>query len=487
MGALSNESRRIVAALPGHYRLVEDLGAGGMGQVFKAVDVRLNRAVAIKTVNREHLGPAGTARLRAEALAAASLNHPYICKIYELIDGEEDTFVVMEFIDGETLSARLKRGPLPLADAVKLGAEVAEGLADAHDHGLVHRDVKPSNVILTPSGHIKLLDFGLAHPDMGATEAATTHTSPHDGPTYGGTPQYMAPEQATGGAVTARTDLFSLGTLLFECLTGRLPFDGETSFDYVRHMLADAPQPLYRLAPDAPDALAKLIDECLEKTPFRRPPSTGVVVEALRLIMRDLHLDTAAVATVRAVRVRRRLRLLFLSGAAVVIASASIALWWGIDGPWLQRNFTQRQLTTSPGEESQSRLSPDGAWVWSRTVEGLFVQSSAAGQANPVAVMRGNVLSHVWSPDGTQFAVLIGQGSTAVLHVLPRFGGAPIGRAIEVPTPNEAHLLRWIGRTLYLAMRPARRAALYAVDLDGPGPFRDLSQSWKVDGDVDGV
>ena len=268
----------------GRYRIVSRLGVGGMGVVYKATDIQLHRSVAVKALAERRLTLAGAAgRLRTEALAAASLDHPYICKVYELVDTGHDTFIVMEFVEGETLASMLKRGVLPLPQTLQLGREIAEGLANAHARGLVHRDVKPSNVMVTSHGHVKLLDFGIAGADVESTPKDATRTlSPHL-TIHAGTPQYMAPEQAAGQPVTTRADLFSLGVVLYECLTGQLPFSGTTTFDYVRHVMQSAPRRLDRVAPETPADLVDLVDRCLEKTPADRPtrptrssPNSGV-------------------------------------------------------------------------------------------------------------------------------------------------------------------------------------------------------------------
>jgi serine/threonine-protein kinase len=227
--------------------------------VYKAIDLQLHRSVAVKALEERRLHQPGAAlRLRTEALAAASLDHPYICKVYELVETATDTFIVMEFVEGETLSSMLKRGAMPLMQTLQLGREIAEGLANAHARGLVHRDVKPSNVMVTPHGHVKLLDFGVAGADVESTPKDATRTLAPQLTAHAGTPQYMAPEQAAGQPVTTRADLFSLGVVLYECLTGRLPFSGTTTFDYVRHVMQSPPKRLDKVAPDTPADLVDL-------------------------------------------------------------------------------------------------------------------------------------------------------------------------------------------------------------------------------------
>jgi serine/threonine protein kinase len=237
-GNSPSSSQRLSDLVGGRYQIVSRLGVGGMGVVYKATDLQLRRSVAIKALEERRLQlPGAHGRLKTEALAAASLDHPYICKVYELIETPAETFIVMEYIEGETLASMLKRGVLPLQQTLQLGREIAEGLGNAHARGLVHRDVKPSNVMVTPHGHVKLLDFGVAGADVESTPKDVTRTLSPQVTMHAGTPQYMAPEQATGQPITSRADLFSLGVVLYECLTGKLPFSGTTTFDYVRHVM----------------------------------------------------------------------------------------------------------------------------------------------------------------------------------------------------------------------------------------------------------
>src|ERR1043165_7676391 len=183
-------ARPLPDLIAGRYRIVSRLGVGGMGVVYKATDVQLRRSVAIKALEERRLHlPGAASRLRTEALAAASLDHPYICKVYELVETPAETYIVMEFVEGETLASMLKRGVLPLTQTLQLAREIAEGLANAHARGLVHRDVKPSNVMVTTHGHVKLLDFGVAGADVASRARDETHTLAPQMTVHAGTPQ----------------------------------------------------------------------------------------------------------------------------------------------------------------------------------------------------------------------------------------------------------------------------------------------------------
>ena len=210
----------------GRYEIIAPLGAGGMGEVHLARDERLDRRVAIKALPAHLLADAiARERLRREAMASASLDHPFICKVFEVGDAGEASYIVMEYVEGQTLHQRLASGPLPLGECLRIASEIADALEAAHAGRLVHRDLKPANVMLTPQGHVKVMDFGLARQVI----AQDAETAVGDAPTPPltevgtrvGTPDYMSPEQALGEIVDARSDLFSFGILLAEILTGR--------------------------------------------------------------------------------------------------------------------------------------------------------------------------------------------------------------------------------------------------------------------------
>lgn len=260
----------------GAYRLERPLGQGGMGEVFLARDERLGRRVAIKRV-RPGTSPALRERLRREARAAARLSHPAVVQVYDILEDSAGDAIVLEYAEGCTLRAVLADGLPPPALAVRLAREIAEGLAAAHGAGLVHRDLKAENVVVTPEGHAKILDFGLVKAlDREAGEDSLT-----DHGTVLGTYHAMSPEQASGGAVDARSDLFSLGVLLYEMLAGRSPFLGRTPRETLKRVLVDQPPPIGALRPDLPAGLGALIGRLLEKDPDARPRSAREVAQAL--------------------------------------------------------------------------------------------------------------------------------------------------------------------------------------------------------------
>lgn len=261
----------------GHYRIVDKIGEGGMGEVYKARDTRLDRTVALKILPR-HLTDNTELRQRfeREARAIASLSHPHICVLYDVGRNEEIDFLVMEYLEGETLAQRLARGPLPLDQVLRYAKEMADALDKAHRHGVVHRDLKPGNVILTKAG-VKLLDFGLAklRPSTSAGEkgqsALVTPQQPltRTGGIFG-TPQYMAPEQLEGKEADARTDLFALGTVVYEMATGRKAFEGKSPASLIAAILEHDPPTMSTLQPESPRALERILRACLKKDPDER-------------------------------------------------------------------------------------------------------------------------------------------------------------------------------------------------------------------------
>ncbi|HEV7506694.1 MAG TPA: protein kinase [Thermoanaerobaculia bacterium] len=259
----------------GPYTLEKRLGAGGMGEVYQAYDSRLDRRVAIKLIRPEQTeSETARERFRREARAAAGLSHPSIVQIHDIVESVESDAIVMELVDGEPLSQRIERGPLPVGEAVRLGREIAEGLAAAHAKGLIHRDLKPDNVMITSEGRAKILDFGLAKRLEGEASLTADHR-------VIGTFRAMSPEQAQGLPLDARSDLFSLGLLLYEMLSGRSPFEGSSTLETLTRICTHRQTPLREIGMGVPEGLSALVDQLLEKEPARRPQSAREVASAL--------------------------------------------------------------------------------------------------------------------------------------------------------------------------------------------------------------
>ena len=273
----------------GSYEVTAAIGAGGMGEVYRARDTRLDRAVAIKVLTPElAAAPEFRERFTREARAISSINHPHICALYDVGREQELDFLVFELLEGETLAAHLERGPLPIAQVLRIGMQIADALEAAHRRGLVHRDLKPGNIMLAPAG-TKLLDFGLAKhtPGTGYQAASTLPTMPETATTRGafvGTPQYMASEQVRGEQVDTRTDLFAFGAVLYEMATGRKAFEGSTPISILSKILEGDAPPLTPHVRSAVPALDNVIRVCLAKDRGERWQSAHDILVQLRWI-----------------------------------------------------------------------------------------------------------------------------------------------------------------------------------------------------------
>src|SRR5688572_22648950 len=246
-----------------HYRVVSQLGAGGMGVVYGADDTRLGRQVALKFIPEELVRDRqAVERFRVEARTTSALNHPNICTVYDIGEHEDQPFIVMEWMKGQTLHDRISAGPLKVQQIVDIGIEVADALDAAHTQGIVHRDIKPANIFLTERGHVKVMDFGLAKLlggyDAVETDAHVVEVLTSPGITLG-TASYMSPEQTAGDAVDGRSDLFSLGVVLYECATGQRPFVGSTSREVLSAILHKAPMAPVMFNPALPLRLQQVI------------------------------------------------------------------------------------------------------------------------------------------------------------------------------------------------------------------------------------
>src|SRR5580700_5286328 len=278
-----------------HYRIVEQLGAGGMGVVFKAQDSRLERAVALKFLPEKLAQqPQALERFRREARAASALNHPGICTIYDIGEQDGRTFIAMEFIDGETLRSHIHGKPLPLEELLELGIQIAEALEAAHAEGIIHRDIKPANIFVTKRGRAKVLDFGLAKlvPKGVVSANADSEDESSDSNSIvgiiSGTPSYMSPEQVRGDGLGPRTDIFSFGLLLYEMATGRQAFSGGTGGVVIEAVLTRPPVPVRSINPAIPPRLEEIIDKTLHKDRARRYQHAADILAELQRLRREI-------------------------------------------------------------------------------------------------------------------------------------------------------------------------------------------------------
>jgi TolB-like protein/Tfp pilus assembly protein PilF/predicted Ser/Thr protein kinase len=301
----------------GRYRVLEKIGRGGMGEVFLAEDTSLHRRVALKFLPPERQQDAEAhRRFIREARSAAALDHPYICHINEVAEAEGQDFIVMEYVDGQTLRAKIGRGPLPSGETLQIGIEVAEALETAHGKGIVHRDIKPENIMLTRTGHAKVMDFGLAK-HVGRSEEAeiggpTMTLMTSEGTTVG-TLAYMSPEQLRGQETDSRSDIWALGVTLYEMAAGVRPFQGQSGFEVSSAILNKPPLPLL---PEVPAELGAVIGRCLEKEPAKRYQTA----QDLRTALEEIRAGTAATLAAWRYRLARHRWLVPAAGALVVAA-----------------------------------------------------------------------------------------------------------------------------------------------------------------------
>src|SRR5579864_6025 len=323
----------------GPYEIQSQLGAGGMGEVYRARDTRLDRAVAIKVLaSNLASSPELKQRLEREARAISSLNHPYICQLYDIGSQNGTDYLVMEFLEGETLSERLRKGAIPLPEIYKIGIAIAEALAVAHRQGIMHRDLKPGNIMLTQSG-AKLMDFGLAKPltvvSSGSTSAPPSFTAAAtlSGPsplsplttagTIVGTIQYMSPEQIEGKEADARSDIFALGTVLYEMAAGKRPFEGKSQLSLASSILEKDPDSLLVVKPETLPAFDHLVATCLQKNPEDRYESAHDDKIDLQWIA-GVKQPVAAPATIALVKDTRE-RLVWSAALIVAIVVAALS------------------------------------------------------------------------------------------------------------------------------------------------------------------
>src|SRR5947207_4340518 len=279
----------LVGRTIGTFTIKSRLGSGGMGDVYLADDASLRRPVAVKALREDGPPtPDGRERLLREARAAAALNHANITTIFHVLDSVDAAtppLMVMEYVEGETLSDRLKRGRLPAGDALRLGRDVAEALAEAHAHGIIHRDLKPANLRLTREGRVKVLDFGLARRIAQPADATTAQSAVQLHPGLAaGTPGYISPEQTIGRGAAPPADIFSLGVVLFEMIAGQRPFPGDDFVDIAAAMMTGAAPHLTEFVPDLDPAVDVLVERMLDREASRRPSPADVVAELSQLL-----------------------------------------------------------------------------------------------------------------------------------------------------------------------------------------------------------
>jgi Tol biopolymer transport system component len=506
-----------------HYEIIEHLGTGGMGEVYRARDTKLGRSVALKFLRDDVAADSGrSARFQREAKALAALNHPHIAAIHGQEEADGKTFLVMEFVPGQTLEERIAGRPLPLTDALGIARQIVEALETAHASGVIHRDLKPANVKITPEGRVKVLDFGLAK--MSAVDAdLSDEDDPKDAPTVTvrstrvgvivGTPAYMSPEQAAGLKVDARTDIFAFGCVLFEMLSGQRAFAGKSGAEIVSRVLQRDPDwPV--LPSNVPPSINRLLRLCLEKDPRQRRQSTGDV---------RVDLEHAPIEPVALPRASRWQRAQALVVAGILIALTALGTWAVLrdrrtPGPEIRTQivtpFTPDPMHFSvspdgaslvfaaPGEDGVPRLylramsstearvlsgtdgarypfwSPDSRSIAFFADRKLYRVDIAGGRPQALAP-AANPYGGSWSPDGT---ILFAPTTVSPLFRVPASGGKPVA-ATQLQSRQTNHRGPFFlpdGRRFLFYVTAARRAdsdepdesGVYLGSLDGGTPKR---------------
>jgi Tol biopolymer transport system component len=492
----------VVGKTVGHYQLAAELGAGGMGLVYRAHDLILQRDVALKFLTPDLArDPKAVERFEREARAAASINHPNICTIYEVGEHEGRRFIVMELLEGETLNHRIGNRPVLIDSLLDWAIQITEGLDAAHERGILHRDIKPGNLFITTRGHAKILDFGLAKqspltrpapaPTPAQTGIATVELLTQAG-LAAGTPNYMSPEQARGEELDARTDLFSLGAVLYQMATGKKPFPGGNSAVVLGAILHEQPESPLDLNPDMAPELGRVINKALEKDRDLRYQHAADIRADLRRLRRDTSTDRlpagSGVHTATSTAGHWSLRSpTVVAGLAAAVLLAAFGLYFVIAGKRAGLAFQMMAIErlTNVGQVQRAAISPDGKYLaYATSIPGkhsLWVRQVATqSDIQIVEAAAATYYGLTFSRDGNYiyFARDAGSGQSSQLFQVPVIGGEPRRLATRVDSPIT---FSPDGRRFaFLRETSVESQALMVAGVDG-GPEQGLAQRTAPD------
>jgi len=490
-----------------HYKILSQLGEGGMGVVYQAEDAKLERTVALKFL-APHLVQDREVRRRfeREAKAAASLDHPNVCTVYEIDEAEGKTFIAMAYVEGESLDQKIALGPLKLEEALDIAQQIAKGLEAAHKKGIGHRDIKPQNIMVGPNGHVTIMDFGLAQLAEASRLTRTDETV--------GTTAYMSPEQTQGSGTDHRTDIWSLGVVLYEMVTGLQPFQGHYDQAVMYSILNEEPEPITALRTGVPMLLEDHIGKALAKEPEDRYQHVGDLIVDLRASQKRLESghsrtlgaveaparqDDAASDASSGAQKRTRWPL----WVAMATALAATAAWY-LKAPRGSDDATPLvavPFTSYDGAEFNPTFSPDGsqiAFIWDGGTEGrqeLYTKSIGAEEPLKITSHAGKVYTAAWSPSGHAIAYMLQTSEGRYeLRIVPPAGGVD-QLVAELGPPGEVYFsvrgfatpLAWTPDSKFLAVpattEPGQAQAIFLIDVNSREKLQLTFPEAKISGD----
>ena len=460
-----------------HYIITEKLGEGGMGVVYKAEDTKLDRPVALKFL-APHLLRDDEARkhFEREAKAAARLDHPNICTVYEIDEAEGRTFIVMAYLEGETVREKIKARPLKLEDALEIAIQTAQGLQAAHEKGITHRDIKSANLIVNPKSQVKIMDFGLAQL---AEQSRLTKTA-----TILGTPAYMSPEQAKRQPTDRRTDVWSLGVVIYEMVTGRLPFEGEREDAVACSIVHQEPEPITAQRVGVPTDLDRIVGKAMAKSPDERYQHVDEMLVDLRGLQKEQQAEaaTAARPTPAPAPQSHRTPWLLAGAAALIALAVTAGAFLGLfesEKPVAQEPLRAVPFTTYPGEEIDPDFSPDGEQVvfsWdgeNQDNPDIYVKRLESDTPVRLTSHAASDRSPAWSPDARWIAFQRREGDQGSVLLIPSIGG-PERKVTDLD--GEAGFISkmaWLPDSTGLIVPDGRPMSIFVVSIE-TGERREL-------------